>query len=128
MSERYCEIFLISVIQIQTSYVKKDNRTHAVQTMERVNANVGPMTNAVVILLNATSNQSHHLCVKHVILVFVRSHYHIAFLKICQMQVHVNAEVQQLAELPIKPVIHVPQTMQLEPACVEKILYVQEEV
>ena len=98
------------------------------QKMERENANAEPIVSVVALLRNVTPKRTHRLLVLRVILVFVRSHYHIAFLKICQMQVHVNAEVQQLAELPIKPVIHVPQTMQLEPACVEKILYVQEEV
>ena len=96
--------------------------------MEWVNANVGPITNAVVILRNATSMQSHHQCVKHVILVFVRSRYRIVFLLVRQTQVRVNVVMQQLAEQPIKPGIHVPQTMQQEPACVEKILYVLEEV
>ena len=96
--------------------------------MERVNANVGPITNAVVILQNATSMQSHHLCVKHVILVFVRSRYHIAFQLVCQTQARVNVVGQQVAEQLIKPGIHVPQTMLLENVCVAKILYVQEEV
>ena len=96
--------------------------------MEWVNANVGPITNAVVILRNATSMQSHHLCVKHVILVFVRSRYHIVFQLVCQMQVRVNVVGQQVAEQLIKPGIHVPQTMLMETVCAEKILYVLEEV
>ena len=82
----------------------------------------------VALLRNVTLKRTHHLLVKHVILVFVHSHYHIVFLLVRQTQVLVNVVRQQLAEQPIKPGIHVPQTMQLEPACVEKILCVPEEV
>ena len=110
------------------SYVKKDNRTHAVQKMERVNANVGPITNEVVILQNVTLKRSHPLCAKHVILVFVRSRYHTVFQLVCQTQARVNVVGQQVAEQLIKPEIRVPQTMRMETVCAEKILFVLEEV
>ena len=92
--------------------------------MERVNANAGPITNVVVILRNVTPKRF----VKHVILVFVRSRYHIAFQLVCQTQARVNVVGQQVAEQLIKPGIHVPQTMLLENVCAEKILYALEEV
>ena len=124
MIASYFNNLLISVTQIKTPYVKKDNRTLAVQTMERVNANAGPITNVVVILRNVTPKRF----VKHVILVFVRSHYHIVFQLVCQTLARVNVVGQQVAEQLIKPGIHVPLMMRMEPVCAEKILYAVEEV
>ena len=61
----------------------------------------------------------------HVTPIFVHSRCPIAFQQVRLERAHVNVEVQQLVEQPIKLVIDVPHLMLRGCACVERVLFVR---